>query len=43
MNRNDFEISRSDYLYAIKFGTVDNTDFSVYFFRSVKARSGTRW
>ena len=40
MNNNNFEITRSDYLYAIKFGTVDNTDFAVDFFRSVKEECG---
>lgn len=40
MNNNNFEITRSDYLFAIKFGTVDNTDFAVDFFRSVKEECG---
>ena len=36
MKNKDLDITRSDYLFAIKFGKVDNTDFAVDFFQSVK-------
>ena len=35
MKNKDFEITRSDYLLAIKFGEVDNSDFATDFFQSV--------
>ncbi len=36
MNRNDFEITRSDYLYALKYGEIDNSDFAIEFFERIK-------
>ena len=40
MKNKDFEITRSDYLLAIKFGEVDNSDFATDFFQSVKEECG---